>query len=136
MLRVYAAWAEDMVESDVEAIQRSMRRHARLKPSARCRSSAADRLRHRDASAAAAGVACQARTRQHRALGNLAVGLPVGAVAVIVSHGFRKEIYSGKGGTRTAESLSQISNLLMSLGFLSRPFPSNPRFWHSIWHWS
>lgn len=32
MLRVYAAWAEDMVESDVDAIRRSMNRHARLRP--------------------------------------------------------------------------------------------------------
>jgi integrase len=29
MLRVYAAWAEDTVESDVDAIRRSMDRHAR-----------------------------------------------------------------------------------------------------------
>jgi hypothetical protein len=32
MLRVYAAWAEGAVESDVDAIKRSMNRHARLKP--------------------------------------------------------------------------------------------------------
>jgi flavorubredoxin len=37
MLRVYGAWAENMVESDVDAIQRSMSRHARLKPTATCR---------------------------------------------------------------------------------------------------
>jgi hypothetical protein len=32
MLRVYAAWAEVMIESDLEAIRRSMNRHAWLRP--------------------------------------------------------------------------------------------------------
>jgi hypothetical protein len=45
MLRVYAAWAEGAVESDIEAIKRSMNRHARLKPTASCRSSAGSRPR-------------------------------------------------------------------------------------------
>ena len=45
MLRVYAAWTDDAVESDVDAIRRSMNRHARLKPATRCRTSAARRSR-------------------------------------------------------------------------------------------
>ncbi len=45
MLRVYAAWAEGAVESDIEAIKRSMIRHARLKPTASCLSSAGSRPR-------------------------------------------------------------------------------------------
>ena len=32
MLRVYAAWAQGMVESDIEAIRRAMNRHAPIKP--------------------------------------------------------------------------------------------------------
>jgi integrase len=36
MLRVYAAWAEGTVESDVAAIRRSMNRHARIRPIASC----------------------------------------------------------------------------------------------------
>jgi integrase len=45
MLRVYAAWAEGMVESDVEAIRRSMNRHARVRPVASCRAQATGRPR-------------------------------------------------------------------------------------------
>ena len=43
MLRVYAAWAEAAVESDVEAIRRSMSRNARLTLVTICRNSAAGR---------------------------------------------------------------------------------------------
>jgi hypothetical protein len=86
-----------MVESDVEAIQRSMRRHARLKPTARCRSSIAGQLRLHGASPAAADGECQVRTKQQRALGNLAVRLPVEAIAESVSTGKEREIYGGKG---------------------------------------
>jgi hypothetical protein len=38
-------------------------------------------------------------------------------------------------GLEPAGSLSQISNLLMTVDFLSPQFPSDPRFWHSICHW-
>jgi integrase len=44
MLRVYAAWADDAVDSEVDAIKRSMSPHARLSSTARCRCSAAHRL--------------------------------------------------------------------------------------------
>jgi integrase len=38
-------------------------------------------------------------------------------------------------GLEPAGGTSQISNLL-NLDFLSPQFPSDPRFWHSIWHWN
>jgi len=44
--------------------------------------------------------------------------------------------FGGKGGTRIRGRTSQISNLLMTLGFLSPRLPSNPRIWHRIWHWA
>jgi hypothetical protein len=79
MLRVYAAWAEGAVESDVEAIRRSMNRHARLKPISKCRNSAAPGLLPvRDTNAA---VGCVARTGRRRIVGSLAVDLPVQADA-------------------------------------------------------
>ncbi len=37
MLRVYAAWAEGAVESDIDASKRSMNQHARVTPISRCR---------------------------------------------------------------------------------------------------
>ena len=40
MLRVYAAWAGGAVESDIDAIKRSMNRHTRLRPTIKCRLSA------------------------------------------------------------------------------------------------
>jgi hypothetical protein len=45
MLRVYAAWAERAVESDIDAIKRSMNRHARLRPAIKCRLLAAAKPR-------------------------------------------------------------------------------------------
>jgi len=45
MLRVYAAWAQGMVESDIEAIRGSMNRQAPLRPAAPCRTAAARRPR-------------------------------------------------------------------------------------------
>ena len=98
MLRVYAAWAEDMVESDVAAIQRSMNRHARLKPTAQCRRSAVGRPALCRVIGAVNG--CPSRTKQQGARGNLAAGLPPGATAANVSIGNKREIYGGKGGNR------------------------------------
>lgn len=99
MLRVYAAWAEDMVESDVDAILRSMNRHARLKPATTCRNSGVTRPeRDRDRDAA---FRCPSRTRQQRTPRNLAVGLSVEATTERVSTGKERELYGGKGGTRT-----------------------------------
>jgi integrase len=40
MLLVYAAWAEGAVESDIDAIKRSMNRHTRLRPTIKCHLSA------------------------------------------------------------------------------------------------
>ena len=75
MLRVYAAWAEGAVE----AIRRSMNRHARLKPISKCRTSAVRRpLPVRDTHPA---VGCVARTGSRRIVGRLAVDLPVQAEA-------------------------------------------------------
>ena len=79
MLRVYAAWAEGAVESDVEAIRRSMNRHARLKPISQCRTSAVRRpLPVRDTHPA---VGCVAREGSRRIVGSLAVDLPLQAEA-------------------------------------------------------
>jgi len=44
------------------------------------------------------------------------------------------ELMVEREGLEPAGSLSQLSNLLMNLDFLSPQFPSDPRFWHSIWH--
>jgi hypothetical protein len=101
MLRAYAAWAEDMVESDIAAIQRSMNRHARVKPTAKCRRPAVGRPPLCRAIGTVNG--CPSRTKQQRARGNLAVGLPLDATAANVSSGSKREIYGGKGGTRTLD---------------------------------
>ena len=39
-------------------------------------------------------------------------------------------------GLEPAEGMRKISNLLTVLEFLPPPLPSNPRIWHSIWHWN
>jgi hypothetical protein len=39
-------------------------------------------------------------------------------------------------GLEPAGRMRRISNLLTLLEFLSPPLPSNPRIWHSIWHWN
>lgn len=77
MLRVYAAWAEGAVESDVEAIRRSMNRHARLRPATECSTSAARRLR--SSGRRYPSIRCSARTSKPRGVGSLAVDLPVHA---------------------------------------------------------
>jgi integrase len=101
MLRVYAAWAEDMVESDVEAIRRSINRHAPLKPIHPCAKWAASEP-HATCTINQA-TDCAARTMGRRALGSLAVDLPLEAVKGRASTGIKKEMYGGKGGTRTLD---------------------------------
>jgi Phage integrase family len=101
MLRVYAAWAEDAVDSDVEAIRRAMNRHTPLKPAHRCPYSVQGRLR--PARPAHRASNCNGRTRRRRALATLAVDLPVEAAARSVSVGYRREMYGGKGGNRTLD---------------------------------
>jgi integrase len=81
MLRVYAAWAEGAVESDVEAIRRSMNRHPRLKPTTGCRTSAA--VRPRSFRMGHSAVRCSARTRGPCGVGSLAVDLPLQRAAKI-----------------------------------------------------
>ena len=76
MLRVYAAWADGSVESDVDAIRRSMNRHARLKPAAKCGTSAAALLRSHRAARPVARCAKQTSGSRRR-LEILAVDLPV-----------------------------------------------------------
>jgi len=100
MLRVYAAWAEDMVESDVEAIRRSINRHARLKPVSACQAGTSVRKPYA-ACRANQAPDCAARTRGRRTLASLAVDLPLEAAPGSPTHGFRREMYGGKGGTRT-----------------------------------
>ena len=101
MLRVYAAWAEDTVEADVEAIRRSINRHARLKPMGACQGTSP--CMPRPAGTLRNATECTARTRGRRAVVSLAVGLPVEAGPGIASLEFRREIYGGKGGTRTLD---------------------------------
>jgi integrase len=103
MLRVYAAWAEDMVESDVDAIQHSMNRHARLKPAGACQRSAAARPRLCRASWAV-GV-CSSRIEQQQARGNLAVHLPVETTAKNVSAGKERSALSGRWVTHYSEHI-------------------------------
>jgi integrase len=75
MLRVYAAWAEGAVESDIDAIKRSMNRHARLRPTIKCRFTAGAKPR--------APRATHSRPKRTTLIGkspgfgNLAVDLPV-----------------------------------------------------------
>ncbi len=75
MLRVYAAWAEGSVESDVEAIRRSMNRHARLRRVAKCGTSVAGPQRCLRPPRPVARCTYHAKTSA--AAGNLAVDLPV-----------------------------------------------------------
>jgi integrase len=75
MLRVYAAWAEGAVESDIDAIKRSMNRRARLKPTASCGSSAGARPRGPRPTHPALERA--SRIRRPLATGSLAVDLPL-----------------------------------------------------------
>jgi hypothetical protein len=81
MLRVYAAWADDAVESEVDAIKRSMNPHARLSSTTRCSFSAAHRLpcsRPHHLS-----IEYLNRKWQSPANANLAVDLPVRTAAKI-----------------------------------------------------
>src|ERR1700693_5848705 len=87
MLRVYAAWAEGAVETDIETIQRSMNRHARLKPIARCRTSTSSRSCLSGSIRPAVGCA---ERRRPRGIGSLAVDLPIQSVAKI-------QVSEGKG---------------------------------------
>jgi hypothetical protein len=79
MLRVYAAWAEGAVESDIDAIKRSMNRQTRLRPTMKCRLSAGAKPR--------APQATHPRSKRTTLVGmspgfgNLAVDLPVPARA-------------------------------------------------------
>ena len=81
MLRVYAAWAQDTTESDVEAIRASMNRHARIKPDARYRSSAVVWPRVERVTGAGSDFRCSTRPKQQRTLGSLAADLPLDAVS-------------------------------------------------------
>jgi integrase len=95
MLRVYAAWAQGMVESDIEAIRSSMNRQAPQRPAARCRTAAASRPRR----CTTRGVVpdCPSRTQPPPARGNLAVGLPLEVGGKSASTGNQREMYEWKG---------------------------------------
>ena len=81
MLRVYAAWADSAVESEVEAIKRSMNPHARLSSTTKCSFSAAHRLPCFRPTHPL--MECLNRMWQSPANANLAVDLPVQTAAKI-----------------------------------------------------
>jgi integrase len=72
MLRVYAAWADNAGESEVDAIKRSMNPHARLSSTTNCGFSAAHRL-----PCSRSSHSLTQFLRQSPANANLAVDLPV-----------------------------------------------------------
>jgi hypothetical protein len=132
MLRVYAAWAEDMVESDVDAIRRSMNRHAQRRPATTCDNSGftwPEGNRGMDAE-----FRCPARTKQQRALGSLAVRLPIDPITDNVSVGKKGDSMVERGALEPAGRVRKISNLLTPFEFRPPPLPSNTGIWHSIGH--
>jgi hypothetical protein len=117
MLRIYAAWAEDMVESDVDTIRRSMNRHAQLRPTTTC-----PQFQGHPASTQqrpGRGVQMFVASKQ-RALGNLAVHLAVEAAAGNGSAGMERRIHGGKGRTRNRHRHYESCQLILDFKYLPR----------------
>jgi hypothetical protein len=81
MLRVYAAWADSAVESEIDAVKRSMSAHARLNSTAKCGLSAAHRMPCSGSTHSL--MECLNRMRRSPVNANLAVDLPVHTAARI-----------------------------------------------------
>jgi integrase len=131
MLRAYAAWAENAVEADIEAIKGAMAANPRA-------------IRRAHPSATSTGDSAQADVRSggrrpcpivetaHQ--NDLSVDLPMATLWQKVTHGITRIFTGGERGTRTGGA-SEISNLLNFIAHLSPKIPSSPQIWHSIWHW-
>jgi hypothetical protein len=80
MLTTYAAWTEGATDSDIEAIKRAMESRPR-----------------------AAQIVVNATVVDPLASPEFGTGVALEPVGRRVSLGFRREIYGGKGGTRTLD---------------------------------
>jgi integrase len=119
MLRVYAAWAQGMVESDIEAIRRSMNRQAPLQPAARCPAAAARRPRR----CRTRGVVRDRPSHPSppRTSADLAVGLSLATAAKIASAGSTREMYEWKGRDSIISRLSIPSEAPAGRSSLTEP---------------
>jgi hypothetical protein len=106
MLRVYAAWAEGAVEFDVDAIKRSMNRHARLKP--------VPQPRH------------TTPIGKSPEFGNLAVDLQVETGSKTQVPDNRWKILAGERDSNRIKTSCRISNLLILKKIRSPTIPRNP----------
>jgi hypothetical protein len=79
MLTTYAAWTEGATDSDVEAIKRAMDQRPRAAP-----------------------IVLNATPANPPTPPEFGTGLALEPVGRKVSHGFRRETYGGRGGTRTS----------------------------------
>jgi hypothetical protein len=80
MLTTYAAWTEGATDADIEAIKRAMDQRPR-----------------------AAQIVLNATPADPPAAREFGTGLALEPVGRKVSRGFRREMYGGKGGTRTLD---------------------------------
>ena len=103
MLRVYAAWAEAAVESDVEAIRRSMSRNARLTLATICRNSAAGRPH--SSGKHWPPIQCSARARKRRGAASLAVDLPLQTAARIQAPETQRNNLAGESDSKRPPTL-------------------------------